>query len=90
MSPHIMATKAKRYQRIIFLPGGVVIVQIGINGRVTCTTLPDSMEEIREAARQFKPGAASFERGRGDEYILNNKCEVKYYLNGKLVRHLKD
>lgn len=83
-----MAQRAVRYQRIIFEKGGIRIVPVGPNGRITCTTLPDSLAECREMIKKLKD-EPPFERGKGDDYILNNECEVKYYLNGKLVLHLK-
>lgn len=85
-----MAKKAIRYERIIFQPGGVRIVQIGKSGRQSCTTLPDSLQEARDLIR-LGPNSSgeSFNRGPGDDFILNNPCELKYYLDGKLVAHLK-
>ena len=84
-----MATKATKYQRIVFEPGGVRIVPIGLNGRVTCTTLPDSLEEVREILSKLNGLGEVYGIGRGDDYIMKNPCELKYYLDGKLVRHLK-
>lgn len=83
-----MALRATKYQRIVFEPGGIRIVPIGANGRVTCTTLPDTLAELREMASKLK-AEPPFEVGAGDRYILENDCEVKYYLNKKLVLHLK-
>ena len=76
--------------RIIFKPGGSVVVPIGKAGRQSCTTLPDSLQEARSLIGNLHDNSDEpFSRGRGDEYILNNPCELKYYFNGKLVAHLK-
>ena len=87
-----MAEKAVRYVRIIFLPGGVKVVDIGNGSKQSCTTLPDSLQEARELIKEWKVSSSKGEthqRGAGNEFILNNDCELKYYLNKKLVAHLK-
>lgn len=84
--------RATRYERIIFQPGGTKIAPIGKTGKTTCTNLPDTMQEVVDHIQRnthLKPGQP-FVRGTGDQYILDNPgCELKYYLDGKQVRHIK-
>jgi hypothetical protein len=72
--------KPVRYQRIVFEPGGIKVVPIGSTGRVSCINLPDSLQELRDAIAagcSNEPGEP-FARGTGDDYILNEPCEVRY------------
>jgi len=90
-----MALRAIKYERIIFETGGTRIVQLGKNcGRNTCTTLPDTMEEVRNGIKKYLRNNLKERKthtaGSGDLYILENKCELKYYQDGKLVKHLRD
>lgn len=82
--------RATKFERIIFYPGGQKIVDIGKNGRQTCTLVPDTLAQARSLIKTWplRPGF-SHSRGPGDDFILNNDCEVKYYENGKLIAHLK-
>lgn len=85
-----MANKATRYERIIFYPGGVKVVNIGKTGRQSCTTLPESLQECRDLIKAGPNSSGdTFNRGPGDVFILNNRCELKYYLDNRLVAHLK-
>lgn len=82
-----------KYVRIVFYPTGTKVVPIGKTGRVTCTNLPDSLQELRDnILRNTRPTVGEpFSRGNGDDFILHNPCEVKYYTQGgkKLLKHLK-
>lgn len=82
-----------KYVRIVYQPGGTHVVNIGKTGRVTCTNLPDSLQELRDnIMKNTRPTVGEpFSRGNGDDYILHDPCEVKYYCSAtkKLLRHLK-
>ena len=85
-----MAIKAPRYLREIYYAGTNKVVPIGRKGQQSCTTLPESVQDTRDQIKLGpNSGGEQFARGAGDEFILNNPCELKYYLNGKLIKHLK-
>jgi len=87
-----MAKKAPRYLREIYHAGTYKIVPIGKRNvwQQSCTTLPDSLDEARELIRNGpNSDGDSFKRGPGDDFILNNPVELKYYHNGVKVAHLK-
>lgn len=80
--------KAVRYMREIRDYAGVKIIPVGKNYRQSCTTLPDSVDELREQAKQFA-GTDEFKRGSGMDYILNNPCTLVYYQDGKQILRLQ-
>lgn len=84
--------KATRYERQIYEPCNIKLVNIGKYGRATCTNLPDNKQEVIDSINEntHTRDGEPFSRGAGDEYILNNpNCVLRYYLDGKLVRTIR-
>lgn len=85
--------KRHGYERIIKEPGSHRVVNIGLRrgknviGRVSVGKIPESPAEALELLRDIKglgddPNGV-FARGTGDQYILDNDCDLYYYIDGR-------